>query len=73
MNVVDRVDPKVRTMINDLIEDAGISQSYIADSIGVSRGRINQIVNRTNPSDLKFVSKQALVELHGKVFKYESK
>lgn len=72
MDILDRVDPKVRSMLNDLIEDADISQAQIAKYIGVSRGRINQVINKTNPSDLKSGSKEKLKALYDNVFKYES-
>ena len=69
MDVLDRVDPKVRVMLNALIEDAEINQTQIAKAIGVSRGRINQVINRTNPSDLKSGSKERLKALHDNFFK----
>lgn len=72
MDILDRVDPKVRVMLNDLIEDADINQAQIAKAIGVSRGRINQVINRTNPSDLKAGSKEKLKALYDDVFKYEN-
>ena len=59
-------------MLNDLIEDADINQAQIAKYIGVSRGRVNQVINKTNPSDLKSGSKEKLREFYDEVFRYES-
>ena len=72
MDTLDRVDPNVRVMLSDLIEADCMSQAEIARAIGVSRGRINQVVNKTNPSDLKSGSKEKLKALYDSVFKYES-
>lgn len=72
MKNIDRVDPEVRSMISSLIEDADINQAQIAKYIGVSRGRVNQVINKTNPSDLKSGSKEKLREFYDEVFRYES-
>ena len=72
MDALDRVDPNVRVMLSDLIEADCMSQAEIARAVGLSRGRINQVINKTNPSDLKPKNKEQLKKLYDSVFKYES-